>query len=261
MLTEQTTLRKPGMAPFVAEPHFPSHGRSLALAEAMPLPSGRTSHPILRSRREVLQHYLGDVIYGANDGIVTTFAERISTLSKGELPERRRHVIPGHQVVGTIEARGDRLTLFLPGACVGTPWLHRTCGNCRYCSRGAENLCENAEFTGYTTNGGELIPPALRALDKAATLVLGGIHMSDIPSFPYDLLYHKRVIRGVANNTGQDGNDFLKLAVSIPVRTRVEVYPLMDANRALQFSRMTFCAVLPCLRFDDPGSPCTPVRH
>ena len=81
---------------------------------------------------------------------------------------------------------------------------------------------------------GELIPPALRALDKAATLVLGGIHMSDIPSFPYDLLYHERVIRSVANNTRQDGNDFLKLAASIPVRTKVEVYPLSDANRALQ---------------------------
>ena len=81
---------------------------------------------------------------------------------------------------------------------------------------------------------GELIPPALRALDKAATLVLGGVHMSDIPSFPYDLLYHERVIRSVVNNTREDGKDFLKLAASIPVRTKVEVYSLSDANRALQ---------------------------
>jgi len=267
---------------------------------------------------------------------------------EGELPERKSHIIPGHQVVGTIEALGERSTLFPLGARVGIPWLHRTCGICRYCSRGAENLCEMAEFTGYTANGGyaeylvapeefayelpdevsdvqaapllcagiigfrslrlsavsnggrlgiygfgaaghvaiqvarywgmsvyvctrdarhqklaaelgatwvgsaaaappvkldgsivfapagELIPPALGALDKAATLVLGGIHMSDIPSFPYDLLYHERVVRSVANNTRQDGNDFLKLAASIPVRTKVEVYPLSDANRALQ---------------------------
>jgi propanol-preferring alcohol dehydrogenase len=266
---------------------------------------------------------------------------------EGELPERRCHIIPGHQVVGTIEARGERSTLFAIGARVGTPWLHRTCGTCRYCSRGAENLCDNSEFTGYTANGGyaeymvapegflyelpdevtdvqaapllcagiigfrslrlsavphngrlgiygfgaaghvaiqiarywgmsvyvctrdprhqklaaelgatwvgsaaaeppvkldgsivfapagELVPPALRALDKASTLVLGGIHMSDIPSFPYDLLYHERVIRSVANNTRQDGKDFLTLAASIPIRTNVEVYPLSDANRAL----------------------------
>ena len=73
---------------------------------------------------------------------------------EGELPERRGHIIPGHQVVGTIEARGERSTLFPLGTRVGIPWLHRTCGICTYCSRGAENLCDNAEFTGYTANGG-----------------------------------------------------------------------------------------------------------
>ena len=267
---------------------------------------------------------------------------------EGNSQNARSHIIPGHQVVGTIEALGERSALFPLGARVGIPWLHRTCGICRYCSRAAENLCESAEFTGYTANGGyaeymvapeefayalpdevsdvqaapllcagiigfrslrlsavpnggrlgiygfgaaghvaiqvarywgmsvyvctrdarhqklaaelgatwvgaaaaeppvkldgsivfapagELVPPALRALEKAATLVLGGIHMSDIPSFPYDLLYHERVIRSVANNTRQDGRDFLELAASIPVRTKVEVYPLADANRALQ---------------------------
>jgi propanol-preferring alcohol dehydrogenase len=267
---------------------------------------------------------------------------------EGELPKRKGQIIPGHQVVGTVEALGEHSTLFPLGTRIGIPWLHRTCGVCTYCSRGAENLCEKPEFTGYTANGGyaeymvapenfayelpdevsdvqaapllcagiigfrslrlsgvphggrlgiygfgaaghvaiqvarhwgmsvyvctrdarhqklatelgatwvgsaaaeppvkldgsivfapagELVPPALRALDKASTLVLGGIHMSDIPSFPYDLLYHERVIRSVANNTRQDGKDFLKLAASIPIRTKVEVYPLMDANRALQ---------------------------
>ena len=84
---------------------------------------------------------------------------------------------------------------------------------------------------------GELVPPALRALDKASTLVLGGIHMSDIPSFPYDLLYHERVIRSVANNTRQDGKDFLKLAASIPIRTKVEVYPLLGCESRTSISQ------------------------
>jgi propanol-preferring alcohol dehydrogenase len=229
------------------------------------------------------------------------------------------------------------------------PWLHRTCGTCAYCRRGAENLCDSAQFTGYTVNGGyaeyivapedflyqlpdgmtdlqaapllcagiigfrslrlsavphggrlglygfgaaghvciqiarhwnmsvyvctrderhrrlahelgatwvgeadavppakldgaiifapagELVPPALAALDKGATLALGGIHMSDIPSMPYRLLYHERIIRTVANNTRQDGRDFLELAAEIPIRISVEVYALKDANRALQW--------------------------
>jgi len=81
---------------------------------------------------------------------------------------------------------------------------------------------------------GELVPPALRALTKGATLVLGGMHMTDIPTMPYELLHHERVIRSVSSNTRQDGQDFLELAASIPIRTSVEVYPLADANRALQ---------------------------
>ncbi|MGH9630977.1 MAG: zinc-dependent alcohol dehydrogenase family protein [Bryobacteraceae bacterium] len=267
---------------------------------------------------------------------------------EGELPWRKRPIIPGHQVVGTIEARGERASRYPIGTRVGIPWLHHTCGVCQYCSRQAENLCENADFTGYSVDGGyaeftvapeefvyqlpdgvsdvqaapllcagiigfrslrlaavphggrlglygfgaaahvviqiarhrgmsvyvftrdpghrrlaselgaiwagnttdqppvklngaiilapagELVPPALRALDKGSTLVLGGIHMSDIPSFPYDLLYHERMIRSVANNTRQDGLDFLELAAKIPVHTSVEVYPLAEANRALR---------------------------
>ncbi len=80
---------------------------------------------------------------------------------------------------------------------------------------------------------GEIVPAALKALRKGGRLILGGIHMSDIPSFPYDLLYQERMIRSVANNTRRDGNEFLKLAAEIPVRTQVQMFPLSEANRAL----------------------------
>jgi propanol-preferring alcohol dehydrogenase len=96
---------------------------------------------------------------------------------------------------------------------------------------------------------GELVPPALAALKKGGVLVLGGIHMSPIPSFDYDLLYQERVIRSVANNTRQDGEDFLRLAAEIPVRTQVTSYPLRDANRALndlKSDRVNGAAVLDC---------------
>jgi len=77
------------------------------------------------------------------------------------------------------------------------------------------------------------VPAALRALRKGGRLILGGIHMSAIPSFAYELLYQERVIRSVANNTRKDGEDFLRLAGEIPVRTHVQVFPLAEANRAL----------------------------
>jgi propanol-preferring alcohol dehydrogenase len=80
---------------------------------------------------------------------------------------------------------------------------------------------------------GEIVPAALAALRKGGVLVLGGIHMSPIPSFSYDLLYQERVIRSVANNTRQDGEDFLRIAAEIPVCTHVQIYPLSEANRAL----------------------------
>jgi propanol-preferring alcohol dehydrogenase len=80
---------------------------------------------------------------------------------------------------------------------------------------------------------GEIVPAALRALRKGGTLVLGGIHMSPIPSLDYDLLYEERVVRSVANNTRRDGEEFLRTAAEIPIRTRVEVFPLREANRAL----------------------------
>jgi alcohol dehydrogenase, propanol-preferring len=80
---------------------------------------------------------------------------------------------------------------------------------------------------------GEIVPAALGALRKGGTLVLGGIHMSPIPSFDYELLYQERVIRSVANNTRRDGEDFLKLAAEIPIRVQTQVFPLREANRAL----------------------------
>jgi propanol-preferring alcohol dehydrogenase len=80
---------------------------------------------------------------------------------------------------------------------------------------------------------GEIVPAALKVLRKGGTLILGGIHMSPIPSFGYDLLYHERAIRSVANNTRQDGEDFLRVASQIPIRTQVQMFPLSEANRAL----------------------------
>jgi propanol-preferring alcohol dehydrogenase len=265
---------------------------------------------------------------------------------EGELPPRKSPVIPGHQVVGVVERVADGAQL-RPGDRVGVPWLHRTDGTCEYCRADKENLCEAAEFTGYTVDGGyaeyivapeafayripegfgdlkaapllcagiigfrclrvsgiqrgdtlglygfgaaahvaiqvarywgvrvlaftrderhqklaiqlgavwagsgtarspealdaailfapagELVPAALQNLKKGGTVVLGGIHMSPIPQMPYELLYHERVVRSVANNTRQDGKDFLELAAKIPIETQVEAFPLSEANRAL----------------------------
>ena len=266
---------------------------------------------------------------------------------EGELPPRKSPVIPGHQVVGVVERQGKNARRFAFGARVGIAWLHRTDGTCEYCRSGAENLCDNPAFTGYSVDGGyaeyivapqdfvyaipagfadeqaapllcagiigfrslrlsgiqadgrlgfygfgaaahvaiqvarhwgaeiyastrdarhqklalelgavwaggtfdeppkkldaaivfapagEIVPAALKALKKGGVLVLGGIHMSPIPSFTYDLLYQERVIRSVANNTRQDGEDFLRVAAEIPIRTHVQIFPLADANRAL----------------------------
>jgi alcohol dehydrogenase, propanol-preferring len=266
---------------------------------------------------------------------------------EGELAPRKSPVIPGHQVVGVVERSGIGAVRFATGARVGIAWLHHTDGNCRYCRSGAENLCDDPAFTGYTVDGGyaerivapedfvypipagfhdeqaapllcagiigfrslrlseiragerlglygfgaaahvaiqvarhwnvevyaatrderhqqlarelgavwtggtlaeppekldaaivfapagEIVPAALRALRKGGRLVLGGIHMSPIPSFDYDLLYGERVIRSVANNTRRDGEDFLRIAAEIPIETHVETFSLRDANRAL----------------------------
>ena len=84
---------------------------------------------------------------------------------------------------------------------------------------------------------GELVPEALRAMAPGATVVCAGIHMSDIPSFPYEILWHERTVRSVANLTRLDGEEFLPLARSVPVRTEIQIYPLADANRALDDMR------------------------
>jgi propanol-preferring alcohol dehydrogenase len=266
---------------------------------------------------------------------------------EGELPLRKSPVIPGHQVVGVIQGLGESAQRFSVGARVGIAWLHRTDGVCEYCRSGAENLCDNPAFTGYTVDGGyaeyivapedfvyslpdafpdeqaapllcagiigfrslrlsgvkpggrlgfygfgaaahvaiqvarhwnvevyactrdvrhqrlalelgakwagdtfaqpparldaaivfapagEIVPAALKALRKGGSLILGGIHMSPIPKFDYDLLYQERVIRSVANNTRQDGEDFLRIAAEIPIRTHVQIFSLREANRAL----------------------------
>jgi propanol-preferring alcohol dehydrogenase len=266
---------------------------------------------------------------------------------EGELPPRKSPVIPGHQVVGIVEQQGENARRFAIGDRVGIAWLHRADGNCEYCQAGAENLCDNPVFTGYSVDGGyaelivapedfvyaipegfpdeqaapllcagiigfrslrlsgikaggrlgfygfgaaahvaiqvarhwgaevfastrdvrhqelavelgakwaggtfdeppekldaaivfapagEIVPAALKALKRGGALVLGGIHMSPIPSFSYDLLYQERIIRSVANNTRKDGEDFLRVAAEIPIRTHVQIFPLAEANRAL----------------------------
>jgi propanol-preferring alcohol dehydrogenase len=265
----------------------------------------------------------------------------------GELTEPKLPLVPGHQIVGSVRAVGEGAGRFAPGDRVGVPWLGWTCGECRFCRSGRENLCDRARFTGYAIDGGfaeqavaderfclplpegypdlqaapllcagligyrtlrlagdpgrlgiygfgaaahivcqvarhegrrvfaftraadraaqdfarelgaewagdalgpppeeldaalvfapagELVPAALRAVGKGGTVVCGGIHMSDIPSFPYELLWGERVLRSVANLTRRDGEEFMALAPRVPVRTEIETYPLADTARAL----------------------------
>ncbi len=268
-------------------------------------------------------------------------------LVDGELPEPRLPVIPGHEIVGVVDALGEGVAAPPVGSRVGIPWLGWTCGGCRFCRSGRENLCERARFTGYTLDGGyaeatvadaryvfpldetlepvaaapllcagligyrslmragdartiglygfgaaahilaqllvwqgrrvfaftrpgdeagqafarrlgavwaggsdqlppepldaaiifapvgELIPRALAAVDRGGIVVCGGIHMSDIPAFPYRLLWQEREIRSVANLTRRDGEVFLALAPRVPIRTETRAYPLERANEAL----------------------------
>ena len=265
----------------------------------------------------------------------------------GELAEAKLPLIPGHQIVGTVIETGAQVTRFSSGDRVGVPWLGWTCGECRYCRSGRENLCDNARFTGYQIDGGyaeytvadegfcfsipegypdlqaapllcagligfrsyrqignatrvgfygfgaaahiliqvarhegrevyaftrpgdtggqkfalhlgaiwagdpsqaasdwldaaiifapagELVPAALRAVAKGGIVVCAGIHMSDIPSFPYEILWGERRLCSVANLTRRDGEEFLKLAPAIPIHTAVETFPLTAANEAL----------------------------
>ena len=265
----------------------------------------------------------------------------------GELPDPKLPLIPGHQIVGRIEAIADDVEGFSIGDRVGVPWLGWTDGECAYCRSNRENLCDRALFTGYTIDGGyaeftvadsrfcfhlpdhyndvdvapllcagligyrsyrktgearrlaiygfgnaahlitqialyegrdlfvftrpgdaatqqaakklgavwaggsdemppqkldaaivfasvgPLVPAALRALAKGGIVVCGGIHMSDIPSFPYADLWEERVITSVANLTRRDGEEFFEIAPRVPVKTNTETFALEDANIAL----------------------------
>jgi propanol-preferring alcohol dehydrogenase len=265
----------------------------------------------------------------------------------GELPEPKLPLVPGHEIVGEVARLGSGVDRFRPGERVGIPWLGYTCGQCRFCLAGQENLCDAARFTGYQIDGGyaeytvadarycfpiagsyadheaapllcagligyrslrmagegerlgiygfgaaahivtqvarhqgrqiyaftraddhaaqdfaralgavwaggsderppeeldaaiifapvgALIPAALRAVRKGGVVVAGGIHMSDIPSFPYAILWGERVVRSVANLTRRDAGEFLALAPEVPVRTVTELLPLAEANEAL----------------------------
>ena len=265
----------------------------------------------------------------------------------GELPDPKLPLIPGHQIVGTVEEVGGRVDRFAAGDRAGVPWLGYTDGACRYCLTDRENLCDNALFTGYQIDGGyagyavadhrfcfplpegypdlqaapllcagligyrslraagvaerlglygfgasahiiiqvalhqgrkvfaftrdgdeerqrfarglgaawaggssefppeeldaaiifapvgALVPVALRAVAKGGVVVCAGIHMSDIPSFPYEILWGERSVRSVANLTRADGEEFLALAPEVPVRTEVTPFPLEEANEAI----------------------------
>jgi alcohol dehydrogenase, propanol-preferring len=265
----------------------------------------------------------------------------------GDLPDPKPSVIPGHEIVGRVAAKGTRVDRFAIGDRVGVPWLGWTDGTCAYCRSGRENLCDRARFTGYQIDGGfaefavadhrfcfpipdgfadveaapllcagligyralraageagrlgiygfgaaahivaqvavyqgrevyaftragddrgqrfarsqgavwaggsdtappetldaalifapvgTLVPTALRAVAKAGTVVCAGIHMSDIPRFPYADLWGERSIRSVANLTRRDAEDFLALAPRVPVKTTTRAYPLARANEAL----------------------------
>jgi propanol-preferring alcohol dehydrogenase len=269
----------------------------------------------------------------------------------GELTHPKLPLVLGHQIVGTVEAMGERVDQFRIGERVGVPWLGHTCDRCRYCLSGRENLCDYAEFTGYNLDGGyaeytvadhrfcfpldpsypdlqaapllcggligyraytmtgdaeklgfygfgssahiliqlacyqgrqvfaftrpgdiegqnfarqlgatwagdsdvlppkpldaaiifapvgRLVPTALRAVAKGGVVVCAGIHMSDIPEFPYDILWEERVLRSVANLTRQDGDEFLALAPQVPIRTEVNSFLLTQANEALDALR------------------------
>jgi propanol-preferring alcohol dehydrogenase len=265
----------------------------------------------------------------------------------GELARPKLPLIPGHEIVGVVVECGSGVERFTVGDRVGVPWLGWTCGECRFCRTGRENLCDTARFTGYDIDGGfaeltvadqrfcfplpesytdvdaapllcagligyrslrlagdatrlgiygfgaaahivtqvavhqgrevyaftrtgdtrsqefaielgatwagdsdtppperldaalvfapvgALVPAALRTLEKGGTVVCGGIHMSDIPSFAYRDLWEERVIRSVANLTRRDAEEFLALAPEVPVVTHTTAYALNDANAAL----------------------------
>jgi propanol-preferring alcohol dehydrogenase len=265
-----------------------------------------------------------------------------------ELPGINYPIVPGHEIVGRVELVGANVTNHRIGDRVGIPWLGYTCGVCRFCKEGIENLCDRPLFTGYTRDGGfathaiadaryafplgvhgddvsiapllcagligwrslvmagnaerlgiygfgaaghivaqvarwqdrsvyaftrpgdvpaqefaralgavwagpsdqlpdapldaaiiyapagQLVPAALRAVRKGGRVVCAGIHMSDIPSFPYHLLWGERQLVSVANLTRQDGLDFFKIVPQVRIRTQTTAFPLAEANEVLE---------------------------
>jgi len=265
----------------------------------------------------------------------------------GELRHSKLPLVPGHEIVGTVLEMGKNVEGFARGERVGVPWLGWTCGQCRYCRSGKENLCDEARFTGYTLDGGyaeyavadhrycfslperygdveaapllcagligyrafaatgdannigiygfgaaahiitqvaawqgrkvfaftkpgdekaqrfaldmgavwsggstdappeemdacivfapvgALVPQALARTVKGGVVVCAGIHMSDIPSFPYSILWGERIVRSVANLTRRDGEEFMAIASNAPIRVETKPYPLESANMAL----------------------------
>jgi propanol-preferring alcohol dehydrogenase len=265
----------------------------------------------------------------------------------GELPNPKLPIIPGHEIVGVIDAIGRGVDGLDIGMRVGVPWLGKTCGHCPYCRNGRENLCDDPFFTGYTRNGGyathavadaryvfrlpegdsdvatapllcagligwrslrmagegkriglygfgaaahiiaqvarwqgrevyaftragdgaaqqfartlgacwaggsndappeeldcaiiyapvgSLVPAALRAVRKGGRVVCAGIHMSDIPSFPYSILWEERELKSVANLTRSDGDEFFSIVPQVGIKTQTKPYPLARANEAL----------------------------
>ncbi|WFU11807.1 zinc-dependent alcohol dehydrogenase family protein (plasmid) [Rhizobium sp. CB3090] len=279
----------------------------------------------------------------------------------GDLPNPKLPLIPGHEIVGIVEGVGKNVSPARIGRRVGVPWLGHSCGECSFCLRGQENLCDKPLFTGYTRDGGfathtvadadfafdldeeadpvalaplmcagligwrslkqagdakriglygfgaaahiicqvcrwqgkevyafsrpgddtakqfalslgvkwaggsdqsppvlldaaiifapvgELVPAALKAIRKGGRVVCGGIHMSDIPSMPYRLLWEERSIISVANLTRQDAREFFPIAREAMVKTHTSVYPLAEANAAvadLRAGRVSGAAVL-----------------
>ena len=307
---------------------------------------------ILRAQREPLE--LADIPRpspGPGQVLIRTAACAVCRtdlhVCDGDLTEPVLPLVLGHEIVGRIEQLGPGVDRFTLGDRVGVPWLGWTCGHCRYCDSGRENLCDEARFTGYQINGGfaeyavadqrfafpipddfsdlqaapllcagligyrslvaagdaeclglygfgaaahiiaqvaryqgrrlfaftregdvatqsfardlgaewagassedppeeldaaiifapvgHLVPTALRVVSPGGTVVCAGIHMSEIPAFPYDILWKERTVCSVANLTRKDGEEFMALAPKVPVRSHVVTYPLDQANEAL----------------------------
>ena len=137
---------------------------------------------------------------------------------EGELPPQKMPVVPGHQIVGTVDAMGPGCRRLRIGQRVGGAWLRHTCGQCIFCTTGRENLCEQARVTGYHADGGyaeQAIIPEAFAMDYQRCV------------------FFERDIHSVTCNTREDGRELLAEAAAIPIRPQTTIYRLAEANRAL----------------------------